>query len=82
MAGRREWCGAETSARGLGRLGVAEAVPTLRFLWEETTHSYARGDYLAGLIGAAGAGAAEFLDEALDDCEERVREYTGGTAQP
>ncbi|WP_344499412.1 hypothetical protein [Dactylosporangium maewongense] len=81
MAEQREWCGAETPARGLGRLGAAEAVPTLRFLWKETTHSYARGDYLAGLLGAAGAGAAELLVEAADDCEERVREYTSGTAQ-
>ncbi|MFC5003922.1 hypothetical protein ACFPIJ_39620 [Dactylosporangium cerinum] len=73
-AEEREWCAAETPARGLGRLGVAAAVPTLRFLWAETTHSYARGDYLAGLVGAAGSGAADVLDEAADDCEPLVRE--------
>ncbi|MFC5003919.1 hypothetical protein ACFPIJ_39605 [Dactylosporangium cerinum] len=74
-----EWCAAETPARGLGRLGVAEAVPTLRFLWAETTHSYARADYLAGLTGAAApAVAAEYLDEATDDCEPHVRDLATG----
>ncbi|MEV4516746.1 hypothetical protein AB0K00_48315 [Dactylosporangium sp. NPDC049525] len=73
-AEERAWCAAETPARGLGRLGVAAAVPALRFLWAETTHSYARADYLAGLRGAAGPAAADVLDEAVDDCEAGVRE--------
>ncbi|GAA3260314.1 hypothetical protein ACFO1B_54760 [Dactylosporangium siamense] len=54
-------------------------MPTLRFLWAETTHSYARADYLAGLVGtAAPAVAAEYLDEATDDCEDRVRDLAIG----
>lgn len=78
-AEEREWCVAEKPARGLGRLGIAAAAPTLRYLWAETTHSYARADYLAGLVGAVGPAVADYLDEAADDCEPGVREYTGRT---
>ncbi|GAA3956305.1 hypothetical protein GCM10023085_43590 [Actinomadura viridis] len=75
-----EWCGTEAPARGLGRLGVAEAAPVLRDLWASVPHSYARADILVGLRGVVPREAGGYVGEAFGDCEPRVRLLACGTA--
>ncbi len=74
--------GTEAPARGLGRLRAGRAAPVLREAWAATRHSYARADILTGLRGAAPQDADRYLDEALDDCEPRVRRLACTAAAP
>lgn len=81
-AGRGGWCTAEAPARGLGRLAATAAAPVLRRLWAETTHSYARTAFLAGIVGTAPAAvAAAYLQEARDDCEPGVRDLAAARSR-
>ncbi|MEV4013684.1 hypothetical protein AB0J35_24585 [Nonomuraea angiospora] len=76
-----EWCAAELPARGLGRLGVREAVDELVALWEGTVHSLAREAFLVGLQGCAPQQAALIAIEGLDDCEPTVQQAACARAQ-
>jgi len=69
-----EWCVTEDLATALGRLGPGSAVASLTHAWELTPHSYARQFYLRALVALDGPGLDAVLDEAVDDCEEPVRE--------
>jgi hypothetical protein len=76
-----DWCGAETPARGLGRLHAARATPDLISAWQMTVHSRARADYLQGLQGCAPQTAEPFTEEGLFDCESLVQRLACTTAR-
>jgi len=67
------WCAAESPARGLGRLRIAEATDALVHAWETTVHSRAREAFLEGLRGCAPDAVDGCAVEGLDDCEPCVQ---------
>ncbi|MFH9353507.1 hypothetical protein [Kitasatospora sp. NPDC017646] len=74
------WCAAESPAKGLGRLRIAEATDALVHAWETTVHSYAREAFLEGLRGCAPDTADNYAVEGLDDCEPCVQQAASAAA--
>jgi HEAT repeat protein len=59
----------------LGKIGAQEALPLLRIAFEEATYSWARWEAGEAVMAISPAVfQAEYAEECLFDCEERVRE--------